>query len=121
MNSDPHVATAPAEDRLLVLMTSDCIGGVWNYSVRLAESLEAALAGCALVLSDIPSLREVWSEAALFVPPEDHEALARAVNSLLDDAALRRRYASRARQAAGGYTLRRMAEDYHRTYTLLRG
>ena len=38
--------------------------------------LEAALSGCALVLGDIPSLREIWGDAALFVPPSDHEALA---------------------------------------------
>ncbi|MGZ3457048.1 MAG: glycosyltransferase family 4 protein, partial [Archangium sp.] len=30
-------------------------------------ALEAALAGCALVLGDIPSLREVWEGAAVFV------------------------------------------------------
>ena len=29
--------------------------------------LEAALSGCALVLGDIPSLRELWSGAAVFV------------------------------------------------------
>ena len=34
------------------------------------SALEAGLAGCALVLGDIPSLREVWHDAALFVPPE---------------------------------------------------
>ena len=33
--------------------------------------LEAALSGCALVLGDIPSLREVWGDAALFVAPDD--------------------------------------------------
>ena len=37
--------------------------------------LEAALAGCALVLGDIPSLRENWNDAALFVPPEDSRTL----------------------------------------------
>ena len=84
-------------------------------------ALEAALAGCALVLSDIASLREVWAQAAVFVPPDDHEALAHAVNALLDDASLRRHYASLARQTAGKYTLNRMAQNYHRTYTLLRG
>jgi glycogen(starch) synthase len=36
--------------------------------------LEAALSGCALVLGEIPSLREVWGDAADFVPPEDHDA-----------------------------------------------
>jgi glycosyltransferase involved in cell wall biosynthesis len=84
-------------------------------------ALEAALAGCSLVLSDIASLREVWGDAAVFVPAEDHEALARAVNDLLGDASLRRHYGSLACQAARKYTLCRMAEGYHRTYTLLRG
>src|SRR4051812_8340607 len=32
--------------------------------------LEAALAGCALVLGDIPSLHEVWGDAALYVDPD---------------------------------------------------
>jgi glycogen synthase len=36
--------------------------------------LEAAAAGCALVLGDIPSLRENWDGAALFVEPEDRPA-----------------------------------------------
>ena len=38
-------------------------------------ALEAALAGCALVLGDIPSLREIWGDAALFVRPADDGAL----------------------------------------------
>jgi len=33
--------------------------------------LEAAASGCALVLGDIPSLRENWDGAALLVPPDD--------------------------------------------------
>ena len=35
------------------------------------SALEAALSGCALVLSDIPSLREIWEDAAFFVSPND--------------------------------------------------
>ena len=35
--------------------------------------LEAALSGCALVLGDLPSLRELWTGAAMFVPPDDHK------------------------------------------------
>ena len=37
--------------------------------------LEAAQSGCALVLSDIGSFRELWDGAALFVPPDDAGAL----------------------------------------------
>ncbi|HEX7361390.1 MAG TPA: glycosyltransferase family 4 protein [Bryobacteraceae bacterium] len=35
--------------------------------------LEAARHRCALVLSDIPSLRELWDHAALFVDPRDED------------------------------------------------
>ncbi|WP_207481461.1 glycosyltransferase family 4 protein [Arenibaculum pallidiluteum] len=44
--------------------------------------LEAALSGCALVLGDIPSLRETWDDAAVFVPPDDGTALAGALQDL---------------------------------------
>src|SRR5579872_2111459 len=37
--------------------------------------LEAAQARCALILADIPSLRELWGGAALFVDPRDRRAL----------------------------------------------
>src|ERR1044071_442586 len=39
--------------------------------------LEAALSGCALLLGDIPSLREILAEAALFVAPEDADKIVR--------------------------------------------
>ncbi|NJC40354.1 glycosyltransferase involved in cell wall biosynthesis [Brevundimonas alba] len=47
--------------------------------------LEAAQAGCALVLSDIPTFRELWQGAAVFVPAEDDAAVAEALDGLLDD------------------------------------
>jgi len=45
--------------------------------------LEAAQAGCALVLSDIPSFRELWHGAATFAPVDDAAALARTLDDLL--------------------------------------
>ncbi|HJV33576.1 glycosyltransferase family 4 protein [Geomonas sp.] len=47
--------------------------------------LEAALSGCALVLGDIPTLRELWDDAAIFVDSEDDEALLRELRSLCAD------------------------------------
>lgn len=79
-------------------------------------ALEAALAGCALVLSDIPTLREIWADAAAFVPPGDHESLAREVNRLIVNTRLRGEYVQRARRKARSYTLARMADRYHRVY-----
>jgi glycogen(starch) synthase len=47
--------------------------------------LEAARDRCALVLGDIPSLRELWGPDALYVSPDDPEQLAGALRMLLDD------------------------------------
>lgn len=72
--------------------------------------LEAALSGCALVLGDIPSLREVWGAAAGFVPPDDPQALHDALQSLIAAAAERARLADAAHAHAQRYTARAMAD-----------
>jgi glycogen(starch) synthase len=72
--------------------------------------LEAALAGCALVLGDIASLREVWADAAVYVPPEDHQALRRALSRLIAQPEERSRYAQAARQRALWFTSARSCE-----------
>jgi glycosyltransferase involved in cell wall biosynthesis len=64
--------------------------------------LEAALAGCALVLGDVPSLRSLWDGAAAFVPPRDAAALAAALRALAADAPRRTALAGRARARALG-------------------
>jgi glycosyltransferase involved in cell wall biosynthesis len=79
-------------------------------------ALEAALSGCALVLGDIPSLREIWRDAAWYVPPDDRDALARAVNALLDDPPRRARAAYAARIRAGRYSPNAMARAYADVY-----
>ncbi len=81
--------------------------------------LEAALAGCALVLGDIPSLREVWADAAWFVPPHDQEALKAAIEELTADDRLRARYAAQARRRALRFAPKRMGAAYHAAYTEL--
>ena len=48
-------------------------------------ALEAGLSGCALVLGDIPSLREVWDDAATFVDPGDEAALRDVVSDVIED------------------------------------
>jgi glycosyltransferase involved in cell wall biosynthesis len=82
--------------------------------------LEAGLAGCALVLGDIPSLREVWDGAALFVPPDQPDALAKVLEHLSRDAWWRERLAQRARARALRYTPARMAHAYTALYTQLK-
>jgi glycosyltransferase involved in cell wall biosynthesis len=78
--------------------------------------VEAALAGCALVLGDIRSQREIWGDAALFVPPDNRRALASAIESLVHDHALRHDMAERAQDRARELSPRRMADAYYGAY-----
>jgi glycosyltransferase involved in cell wall biosynthesis len=79
--------------------------------------LEAGLAGCALVLGDIPSLREVWGDAAFFVEPDDRPGLEAALNKLIRDDQLRADLARKARARAEEYSPPRMIEGYLRAYS----
>lgn len=82
--------------------------------------LEAALAGCALVLGDIPSLRENWDDAAVFVSPNDGECLRDAIQDLIKDKERREALASCARVRALQFTAERMAAGYFSVYTELK-
>ncbi len=62
--------------------------------------LEAALSRCALILNDIPSLREIWGPAAVYFRTNESESLAEAVRILSADVQLRRNFANRAFQRA---------------------
>ena len=79
-------------------------------------ALEAALSGCALVLGDIDTLRELWDGAACFVPPDDEEALAAAINHLIDDPEERMEHVERAQRRSRQYSARRMAAGYVAAY-----
>lgn len=74
--------------------------------------LEAALSGCALVLGDIPSLRENWEGAAAFVSPDNVKTLRGVLNNLIQNPDQRSELAHRARQRALMFKPSRMAMDY---------
>lgn len=79
-------------------------------------ALEAALCGCTLVLGDIPSLREVWGDTALYVPPDDPPILAAALNRLAAADGVRRRLAVKAQKRARDFSRERMAQAYATLY-----
>jgi glycosyltransferase involved in cell wall biosynthesis len=78
--------------------------------------LEAGLAGCALVLGDIPSLREVWGDAAIYVPPEDTDVLKDTLQRLIMDDQYLLIYADRALSRARKFTPDRMVKEYLAIY-----
>lgn len=81
--------------------------------------LEAAAAGCALVLGDIRTLRENWNGAALFVPPDNRRSLARGIEGLIQDEARRRTLAELARARSARFTVDAMTNAYLDTYNTL--
>ena len=82
--------------------------------------LEAALHGCALVLGDIPSLREIWGDCAVFADARDPANLARCVNSLLSDNTRRFHFARIARERALHFSADRQAGAYKDRYESVR-
>jgi glycogen(starch) synthase len=82
--------------------------------------LEAALAGCALVLGDLGSLREIWEDAPLYVDPFSDEGLLDALRAVVSDPALRARLASRARERARSLSPEAMAGGYLAAYAQAR-
>src|SRR5215208_5252372 len=85
------------------------------------SALEAALAGCALVLGDIRSLREIWGDAAVYVAPDNQPMLAAAIARLATDEALRADMGARAQRRARSLDGPRMADQYCGAYQELTG
>jgi glycosyltransferase involved in cell wall biosynthesis len=85
------------------------------------SALEAAQSGCALVLGDIPSLREVWGNAAVFVSPDDLTDLKTILKKLIDDVTVRETFAQRALSRAGRYEADLTASAYLHEYASLLG
>jgi glycosyltransferase involved in cell wall biosynthesis len=130
-------ATSPDGDIMETPPNVVCLGKLPadEVAVRMAESavfvsparyepfglavLEAAMSNCALVLGDIPTLRELWDGAALFVQPNDEAGLRDALEGLLADPARAAGLGARARRRAQRYTAVRTADAYLDAYRAL--
>jgi glycogen(starch) synthase len=78
--------------------------------------LEAARAGCALVLSDIPTFRELWSGVARFVPADNAAAAAAALQALLQQPSVRQRLGEAAARRGAHLTINRMTRRMMTVY-----
>jgi glycosyltransferase involved in cell wall biosynthesis len=78
--------------------------------------LEAMSQGVPVVASDIPVLREVAGDAALFAPPGDIERWADAIFSLLDDGAMARCMGDAGRRRSGPYSIEAMLKATRAVY-----
>lgn len=85
-------------------------------------ALEGARAGCALILSDIPTYRELWEGAALFFPPHHADRLVRQIERLIEDVDLRREMGAKALARSWQFTPERQATRMTELYSgLLKG
>jgi glycosyltransferase involved in cell wall biosynthesis len=62
-----------------------------------------------VVAADIDVLREVAGEDAVFVPPGDDEALAAALERIVEDSSLREKLVAAGRERAAAFTWERTA------------
>jgi glycogen synthase len=83
--------------------------------------LEAAQAGCALVLSDIPTFRELWNGVATFIDPRSADAFGQAFERLGADPGEVARLGGLARARAADFTTERMAGGVAEVYALATG
>ena len=79
--------------------------------------LEAALHGCALVLSDVPTLRELWDGAALFASPHNASELRAQLWWLIENPKERASLGRAARERAAEFQPASMAAAYHSLYS----
>jgi len=117
----------PNSDRIHILGYTDKL---WNYmrradllvSVSLFEGhpnvvLEAAAAGCALVLSDIPEHREIFEQDSVcMVPPQDEKRIAEAIVRLLEKRETASDHALRAREQIQQWSIDRAVQEFSDLY-----
>ena len=98
------------------LASAPVFASVAHYEPFGLAVLEAAQAGCALVLSDIPTFRELWDGAAVFVPADDDAALTAALQRLLHESLARQTLGAAARERSARYTVEAMTAGMLNVY-----
>lgn len=106
----------PAEDVVQRMAEAVVFVAPSRYEPFGLAALEAAFSGCALVLGDLPTQRELWDGAALFVDPDDSAGLHNLLRDLLADPARQAALGERARRRAQRYSSERMADSYLEAY-----
>ncbi|HEX9978981.1 MAG TPA: glycosyltransferase family 4 protein [Flavobacterium sp.] len=78
--------------------------------------LEAAKAGCALALSGIDTLLEIWNDSAVYFDPHKEDEALQALSRLVSDKNLRQRLSLKAKERAVRYDTKLMANQYMSLY-----
>jgi glycosyltransferase involved in cell wall biosynthesis len=99
------------------LSVADGLISMSRYEGNPNVVLEAMAGGCPVVLSDIPAHREIADvSSALFVPVDDVNALAAAIDHLVADKRGASQRAGRASERVASMTVTTMADAYDAVY-----
>jgi glycosyltransferase involved in cell wall biosynthesis len=104
------LGTLAGEDLSALLARRPIFVSAAKYEPFGLAVLEAAQAGCALVLADRPGFRELWNEAAVFVDPADPVSIAAAVDRLIAAPADREALGQAARRRSAEFAPEAMAD-----------
>jgi glycosyltransferase involved in cell wall biosynthesis len=112
-------ALGPVEERVIAgcLSARPVFVSAARYEPFGLAVLEAAMAGCPLILSDIPTLRELWDGAAVFVEPGDAAGFASAIEMLIGNLPERLARGDLARRHAAHFRPDRMADHMDALFT----
>ena len=116
LHPPPPAATPPWRSALLGASDVFCISS--NYEGTPLTLFEAMASARAIVSTSVDGCREVLEEgvSGLLVPPQDPEALAMALQRVLQDPTLRQRLAAGARAASLQYDIARCVERMQDLY-----
>jgi glycosyltransferase involved in cell wall biosynthesis len=106
----------PHADLLAVMQKAGIFVSPAVYEPFGLTVLEAASSACALVLADIPTFRELWDGAALFVDPRNPSQLQATLAELSGNDAVRLELQEAARLRAKRYTPAAQVDAYERIY-----
>jgi glycosyltransferase involved in cell wall biosynthesis len=101
--SDAELAAAYRDAHCLVVTST--------YEGFCLPVIEAQAIGVPVICSDIPVLREVAGEGALFFSPHDADVLAASIHAVMSDMALREKLSDAARRNAARFSWSRAAAD----------
>lgn len=112
-----YLGRVPESEKIEVMASAAALvapnlGGE-SFGMVVAEGMAA---GCAVVASDLPAFRHVLGDTGRLVPPEEPQALAKAMAEVLGDPDTRRRLGDAARRRVARFDWGAVADRYRSAY-----
>ncbi|MBY5461559.1 glycosyltransferase family 4 protein [Rhizobium leguminosarum] len=109
----------PYSETIALMQRAQIVVSPSVYEPFGLTALEAARSGAALVLSDIPTYRELWDGCAMFFDPNDPQSLAATCMGLAEDAQLCSELVVRSLKRSRAFSLERQTAAVLDTYAQL--